>query len=517
MAAQVASQFLLVPEDGTYTGTLYVTLNRLHIRGPSLYGMLATLAILITMVLLLDIMKFHSVVSHDPGSLAGLAVILARSPKLNELLSSRGSSSLATITSALENHKCQNTMTSTAPDQGSAVDLEEHISPSGLSTEALPVDSSDDASWWRPIALSPWLKALTIAALFSSVAALELVLHISQNHEGLADVSETSNVRYTWRFVPGTLMLAVSMIVNMIFANSKTFLPYHDLRHWPCDGRTILLCTESFQVAPIVLYDVFRHKHWSLLATNIAATLTLPLTIISSGLFTLNTVNATHSVTLHVENGLQLASVGVDERFSLATLVLSIRRDRPGEAFGDLPWTFGDLILPRLSLDASNISSQSHGAQWLSEIELDTVAWQPLLDCDLLQEGPDFNITRSSDRPDAIVVSLTQYPDCKQNHVGTRTGGWADLDWADPASNLSFSIYDALYESPDCPYIKLLAVSWDPQLSAQAYAVSVCRAAVNGSPYTTILEYPSLRVGVADCPPRGQDLLSVVYCGEQFG
>jgi hypothetical protein len=96
IATQLVLSYVTEPVNGTSTGTVQWKENRLVLRPLSFYLIVALLVVLIGVALSLYLRPPIGVVPRDPGSIAGLATIVASSAAINAALDGVGHSHTAT-------------------------------------------------------------------------------------------------------------------------------------------------------------------------------------------------------------------------------------------------------------------------------------------------------------------------------------------------------------------------------------------------------------------------------------
>jgi hypothetical protein len=96
VASQLVLSYITEPVNGTTTGTMQWKENRMVIRPLSFYLIVALLVVLIGIALILYLRPPIGVVPRDPGSIAGLATIVASSAAINAALDRVGHSHNAT-------------------------------------------------------------------------------------------------------------------------------------------------------------------------------------------------------------------------------------------------------------------------------------------------------------------------------------------------------------------------------------------------------------------------------------
>ena len=104
IAAQVASQKLLLPTNEQIIGVVTTNEPRLYVSVLSFALMEASLAVLTLVTLHLLLSASDSVVPYDLGSIAGLSTILSLSPELLYLIKDKGASTIPALQEVLQGY-----------------------------------------------------------------------------------------------------------------------------------------------------------------------------------------------------------------------------------------------------------------------------------------------------------------------------------------------------------------------------------------------------------------------------
>ncbi|KAI0123773.1 hypothetical protein BJ170DRAFT_94376 [Xylariales sp. AK1849] len=352
MAAQLAKESLMVPASTHANATAHVTEARLRVRGLSLYGMFGTLAVLIILTGTLCFLAPRQVVTRDPGSIGGLATILARSQGLCNSLQRPGMPSKPSLRRMLAAKYCK-TVTEPGKD-GVAfkIILETKSNDGKVSDEpAAPVTvfPREELQWWRPWPLSAATKISVMIFLVALIAALAVLSRVSSSHDGLAFVETEDYTRYTWVYIPALMMLIVQQLVDAISFASKILMPYHELRHSPSSARHTLLNDQLSRFCIQSLFNSIAWQHWGITATSLAMLLAPFLTIIASGLYSTELVKSPVMVdlaTTSVFNSSFYENTDIGLTSGVAYLVSMIY----GQNLSYPAWTYGSLAFDQIDI-----------------------------------------------------------------------------------------------------------------------------------------------------------------------
>jgi hypothetical protein len=276
ITAQIANQNLMTSSEVPFTGTFSLTANRLLVRTLSLRIMESTLAVLILIIFILCKFRPTGSTPRDPGTITGLASILARSPKLSELLASCGASSLEDIQTALAHNTYQTVITR---EHGVSMFS---IMPSSLLTTNLspPLSVPTSVTWWEPFSVTLLARMLALIVPLALIAALEATYQRSQHNNGLATVQTETYVRYTWVYVPALIMLGVTTLFGQVAFSTKVFHPYYMLKRGGVAVQQSM--TENYLSRENVhsFASSLRKRHYEISAISLAMLLAPMLTIV---------------------------------------------------------------------------------------------------------------------------------------------------------------------------------------------------------------------------------------------
>ncbi|KAK0625700.1 hypothetical protein DIS24_g10987, partial [Lasiodiplodia hormozganensis] len=405
VSAQMAKDYLMVPSDREVSGDVTADQQRLRIRGLSFYMMEAILAVLIVIAAALYFLAPRNNTSRDPGSIGGLAAIMAESPSLYQSLSRCGSASISTLRNRLSTYSTLSFMQLS----GGRPEFRVVMAPGN---PVAPVRTSDAESgedkirWWKPLAMSRVTKTGVTLYLLLLIAALESTYQASIKHDGLADVETESYVRYTWSYIPALSMFIAQLLVGMIGDMSKIFAPFHELRRKGPVPAKALFSDPLSHVTIQTVFTAIPTKQFALLAMSLAMLLTPLLTIVASGLFSPETSGYTQAVTAKLTDAFNLtdATISMQSAFVIG-LLLQSNLSYPA-------WTYGELALPQLRLDTIQQTGQPINASApsfnSSTINLIIPAPRASLNCTYLPPGDVYVYTEAdvSDFTQAATPSL---------------------------------------------------------------------------------------------------------------
>ena len=161
--------------------------------------------------------------------------------------------------------------------------------------------------------------------------------------------SSLLNGFYT-RYLPALAMLGLATLYNSLDFTVSSFAPYQALKAGNVPASKSLMSSLLGKMPPHALWSSFRNRHWGALASAIPAFVGSFLTIIVSGLFTIQDVPIARNATIQRLDQFHTVwnnSVGNDNSAAaLTTLTESLNLTYP-------QFTYGELAMPSISLSAS--------------------------------------------------------------------------------------------------------------------------------------------------------------------
>lgn len=294
-SAQVANLQLKRSNHSPLPGTVSASADRLLIRGISFWLIESNLAILVVLLLLLCVIKTHSLVPRDVASIVGLGTVLASSSQFLETLADTGQRNNKELRALLKGKKCFTTTTSNGLLNG---ENRFHI---GVDPEGrMPKHESSPAratkKWYQPFASRWYYRIGTPALVIAVIIVLELLYRKSLRSQGLTDIPSPAHfVHLAWTYIPTSTMIAIASLVGMLHFCAKTFQPYSSL--WKGSSKPAdSILRYSFGAATI--WRATRNFEVAMVATAILSLTASFLAIAASGLYTSRVFASTTSVSV---------------------------------------------------------------------------------------------------------------------------------------------------------------------------------------------------------------------------
>lgn len=398
IGAYIAKRFMLQPAEEVTSGTVTVTERRLFVRDLSFGFMLGLLIILLAIggFLVLSYLPV-AVCPKDPGSVGGLATILARSTDFMSQLEGKNSRPVSELGPLLSSGLYD---TSTTEDGAFSITCRGGARRAAADQSSLP----SDINWWRPFPVRIPVRTLIIGIPIALICTLEAVYQHSAKSGGIADVDESSNVRYVWVYLPALTMLSVRTLFRSLEFSARIFQPYHYLLRGGAPGD-ILLEDQHRKISVYGFTSALQKGHWALAAATLSVLLSSALPIAVSGLYT------TSTVVQHADSTLTQTTRWTVEEYPyhdvigakgmVGSLILHFNLTAP-------QWTDTDLAFPTVALSESSGGNDDTTGVFRDYVDVRLPSLRGNLNCD---EIPSERYTWSIFEG-KINIELDPFEDC---------------------------------------------------------------------------------------------------------
>ncbi|OAL31676.1 hypothetical protein AYO20_08069 [Fonsecaea nubica] len=383
VAAQIVAKHLVKQQSSTLTGQETVLQERLYIRELTAWLMAGGFSALILSSLLILYDRPKDVVPHNPEDLVNTAFILAQSPAFEAILNSQSSTAQPSFDQRLAKYHYSTYLNNNA-FQGSNLVLD--VQPSSDGDESQIQGKNE---MWKPLFLQRPMIVLTLVLPVILVAVLETLQRLSVRAIGIAALDATSNLStavYT-RFIPALAMLLIATCFNALDFNIAVLAPYQALKTCKA-GVSPSNCSQLLGKIPVAaLWTAVRSRFGSAVFSGLAALLGSVLTIIGSGLLTVEDASTSASAAFALQNvdsfNMSWAHSVLNDNGAavVSSLIEAANLSYP-------PLTHGELALPKLQ-PAQEYSDKYADNTLLS---VNVPALRSSLRCDILNKTA-YNIT----------------------------------------------------------------------------------------------------------------------------
>jgi hypothetical protein len=107
---------------------------------------------------------------------------------------------------------------------------------------------------------------------------------------GFADVNADSSTTYAWLYLPTLVLVLLGTLFNVLEFGIKSSAPFHRLSIGYTDAKSSMLQHHLGRIPIATTFHALSNGQYALLAASISTPIPPTLTIISSGLFTVQPV-----------------------------------------------------------------------------------------------------------------------------------------------------------------------------------------------------------------------------------
>ncbi|KAK5946742.1 hypothetical protein PMZ80_000885 [Knufia obscura] len=238
--------------------------------------------------------------------------------------------------------------------------------------------------WWKQLTASRWFLCLTFTYAALLICALEALQRLSSGRNGFVAVSSVHGI---WRttithFLPALVMVLLATMFNCIDFNVMLLYPYHQLKS--SMPTTALERRPPLRQLPVVsFWHAVLNLDYAMIGSAIAAFVGALLTIVVSGLYSINAVPSPTSVSVEAVDIMNASWTDSLINDGGAAIALSLTENL------NLSYpqgTYGELYLPQLQL--SNVTNQAgSNAEATQLFEVPLVGFRANLNCETAAPG----------------------------------------------------------------------------------------------------------------------------------
>lgn len=203
--------------------------GQLIMRSPPTHLMVAILGVCIVLTFIaLIFVPGYGFLPRDPGSILGLATLLAKDTPSTKSLRGLGSASTKQTREELEKASYSTVVEGYNADN--PLNLSHfRIYGGDAPTEPKYQRHAETDGWWSPVAFSMIIRLLIVMILALVILGLEISLRISQQNEGLAVIDRSSYIYLVWTLLPALVMLSLATYFDSTDFWTRTLAPFRHL------------------------------------------------------------------------------------------------------------------------------------------------------------------------------------------------------------------------------------------------------------------------------------------------
>ncbi|KIW59301.1 hypothetical protein PV05_03756 [Exophiala xenobiotica] len=302
IAVQVVSRNLLQWENSTLQADLTSTEDRLQIDTVALWIMISGFATLLGLCLLILYMRPKRPLPPRSETMGAVAQIMTRSDQLQSLVRNTACLPEKEAVSAL--HEYSFSSQHGIDSHGSlafTIYPFHNIDDASATSHDTPRIKQDDAQlWWKPLMVRRPILVTTLILPLAAIVALELLQRRSDSEAGILALSTSGRTQSTLaiRLIPALLMLIIAASFNSFDFNISVLAPFNSMRFRAVSAEQSIKSSLIDKLPPIALWNAAKHRQYAALCSSTAAIIGSLLTIVVSGLYTVESVPSTRQTAL---------------------------------------------------------------------------------------------------------------------------------------------------------------------------------------------------------------------------
>lgn len=367
VAIQSVAKYLVQSDNSTRAANLLKEEERLQISNLSAWFMLSGCLVMAVFSMFLVFRRPVNVCRHNPEPASSTALLMANSSEFMEIMKSVGSArdtefetrfkglTFSRETQALADRDHIFSLTVSSSDL---------LETKGVHTNDM--SRNEKPSWWSPLTIKKPVLAMTISLPLATIIVLETLQQVSDKRQGISAIQNSSDAAITiyTRFLPALVMLLVASLINALDFNIAVLAPFDALRSARGQHSTRSIPTSNLgHPPPLALWKSVRQRHWGTFLSGIAALVGSVLTIVVSGLYTIENTALSQPVSVNRLDQFNTSWTNSVKNDSSAAVVASLT-----ESLGlEYPqFTYGELALPALrAATPTNNANGSNLALWI--------------------------------------------------------------------------------------------------------------------------------------------------------
>ncbi|KAE8413140.1 hypothetical protein BDV36DRAFT_39644 [Aspergillus pseudocaelatus] len=410
ITAQLAREYLMNPANKPFSGVYSASTEKLLVRELSVRLMEAASALLVLVAGAMWVWRPAKCTPRDPGTISGMATILARSPDISRRLS--GIKNRPDMKSSLAGGLFTSEIANIDGQQSFSI-----VTQHDAKEDFRAAEASSQISWWKPLAMSLGWRILTLAVPLLVIAGLETAYQISQKRNGLADITSDGYIRYTWVYIPAFIMLLIQALFECNHFSTQVVQPYLELRRGGLTAQEGLMDNYLSKLTMHALWSALVKRKYAIFTTALTMILAPCLTIAASGLYSTEAASYVRAVSI-MRNDSFNSTVDPQAYHSgqkgiglTGALVVGANLSYPD-------WTYDEVVLPVLNentltdvKDDTTYKPTNQSSTTDSTLELTYPALRAGLNCTAL-EASQILETNSYTLASMMSVSLSLGGEC---------------------------------------------------------------------------------------------------------
>ncbi len=370
-ATQFVHQNLLTNTSRLIEGETQYISQRLHVRPLSTWTMFGGLIALGLCSICVLSYRPKGVITRQPNAIITHAAVLCTSLELQTLVKNTKATTSNLLHKTLKGVELVAAWT---PKAGALSYSVQPILKGDPDVSARNTSEKMTVKWWRPIAFSKTFQVWAFVSPISVIVVVQILQHLSDTHRGVINVDNSSAIaRSAAPLIASLVMTLIAMSYDSVEFAVLSFGPYSGLMKGSANPQHNLLANYAGHIPLYTIWDCIWRRNPIAAISSVAATIGAVLTIIASGLYTVESIQYSQQLSLSVHD--QFES---QWRNSSETRTGTIIMDLLEHENATYPaYTFNEMAFPRLSKNSLQLVRASSS----STITLNIPARRAALNC----------------------------------------------------------------------------------------------------------------------------------------
>ncbi|KAK5945434.1 hypothetical protein PMZ80_002639 [Knufia obscura] len=316
--------------------------QRLQLQSASLITMIAGISVMVLLVVAVIILRPEVLRQDNPGAISAQAHMLQNSKAFQSYLEQTATLNEATPHKIMR----QATYGTASHVRGTTIRLTQSKETGPTHTGG---PQKQSPQYHVPLTLKKACLVLTMLSAPLAIALLEVLQHLSDSRrQGIATIQDASAfaVSVYTRFLPAFITLLIATLFNCLDFNTSMLAPFTKM-HARSASYSDLKRPLLAQIPPVALCSAARRGYWAAFFTTIGALVGSVLTIVVSGLFTVEFIPDAVDIPVTALDSWNLSYHQGFSSDNAATAVSSLVES------GNLSYplfTFDELVFPTLQI-----------------------------------------------------------------------------------------------------------------------------------------------------------------------
>jgi hypothetical protein len=336
--AQYAQQRLTASAHIGVIGKLSFTENRLLVQTSAVWTLAIGFCCILGLLGFLIFKQPQAPLPRDPNSIASLAAFLTPGSVFHNQFAGLG------------NHCSAGPQSKRQSQDRTAALFKRFAKPQDLGSWACPPTCNGKTKpiWWRPLILRKWIITITLSLPAILILVLEILQRLSDRHNGICSVADSRSTNGLVRYMPALILVLTAALFKSLNFTATVLAPFDVLRSDYGGTAQVMLDDPLGDIPPNALIKSFINRYRNIPFARLGGIVGSILTIIVSGLYSINNIDTSARAELHRLDTFDLRWLNSMTEDNGAAGTTSLINNL-GLAYP--PYTFDEIVTPALSYD----------------------------------------------------------------------------------------------------------------------------------------------------------------------